>query len=105
MAEATINEALTWMKTLREREAELIRLRGENSSTSIRRYGMQGDKEVSTYPVYNVVELDRTIGVVAKEIRQLDTKIKATNAITKVAGYEINEDVLGVLVPAEPPAK
>lgn len=97
MAEPTINEALTWMKTLKERSAELQRMRNENSASSTRHFGMHGDKEVTTTPLYDVKALDKVVNGLAREIRILDTKIKAANAIAKVTGYEINEDVLGEL--------
>jgi hypothetical protein len=93
----TINEALSWMKTLRARQAELIALRDENSHTITRRYGLGGDKEKTTEPVYDVKALDKMITRVQREVRVLDQAIKATNAVTLVNGYEQDDDVLGEL--------
>lgn len=93
----TINEALSWQKTLKLRHAELVALRDENSHTTTRRYGLGGDKEKTTDPVYDVKQLDRMITRVARESRLLDQAIKATNAVTTVVGYEQDDDVLGEL--------
>lgn len=93
----TINEALVWLKTLRERHGELVGLRNENSHTTTRRYGMGGDKEVTTTPTYDVKTLDKMITRVAREIRVLDQQIKATNGVTPVLSYTQDDAVLGEL--------
>lgn len=97
MAEVTINEALVWMKTLRERHAELVQLRDANSNTRTRHYGVGGDKQETTAPVYDVKVLDKMVTRVAREIRMLDQQIKATNGVTKVVGYTQDDTVLGEL--------
>ncbi len=93
----TINEALVWMKTLRERHAELVQLRNENSARERRWHGAHADKETVREPVYDVKVLDKMVGRVAREIRMLDQQIKATNASAQVIGYTQNDDVLGEL--------
>lgn len=93
----TINEALVWMKTLRERHSELVALRNENSHSTTRRYGLGGDKSETTTPTYEVKQLDRMVTTVAKEIRKLDLQIKSTNAVTQVADYQQDDTVLGEL--------
>ena len=65
----TINEALVWIKTLRERHAELTALRNENSATVRRHYGVGGDKTESREPTYDVKALDRLITRVAGGLR------------------------------------
>lgn len=97
MATITINEALTWVKTLRERHGELVGLRNENSAAVTRRFGVGGDKETTKTPVYDVKALDKLVTRVAREIQKLELAIKVTNATTAVVGYEKNEDVLGEL--------
>lgn len=98
MAEITISEGLTWLKMLRERHAELVGLRNENSHNTRRHYGVGGDKEVTTEPTYDVKALDRMVTRVQREQRKLETAIKNANAITKIPGYDVNlEDVLGEL--------
>lgn len=93
----TISEGLTWMKTLRERHAELVLLRNENSNSSRRYYGANAEKEVDKTPVYDVKQLDRMITVVAKEIRILDMALKKANAKLSIPDYVQNDDVLGQL--------
>jgi len=93
----TINEALTWLKTLRERHTELLQLRNENSAVINRRFGVGGDKEIERKPVYDVKALDKLVTRVAREIQALEHAVKVTNATTKVTGYEKDEAVLGEL--------
>ena len=50
----TVNEALVWKKTLQARLSEVVSLRDQNSAVQIRRYGVGGDKDVETKPVYDV---------------------------------------------------
>src|SRR4051812_49794433 len=93
----TINEALTWLKTLRERHVELVGLRNENSAAVTRRYGVAGDKETTKEPVYDVKALDKMVTHVAREIQRLEQANKVTNATTTVVNYEKDEAVLGEL--------
>ena len=88
----TINESLNVLKELKQRRGELETLRNENASRGRRLFG---EKEVLTEPVYDIKKLDKMINRVSKEIRVLDTAIKATNAITQVIGYTHDESVLG----------
>jgi len=97
MATVTINEALTWLKTLRERHAELVSLRNENSAAVSRRYGVGGDKEVTKLPTYDVKGLDKLVTQVAREIQKLEQAIKTTNAQTTVVGYVQDVTILGEL--------
>lgn len=91
----TINEGMIWMKTLRERHAELVNLRNENSAEQTRRYGVGGDREVTKTPVYDVKHLDKLITRLAREMRTLDTKIKLTNAATEIRDYTADDAALG----------
>lgn len=88
----TINEALVWLKTLRQRHGELVTLRDENAHSERRFYGNAG-KEVEKTPVYDVKELDRRVVKVAMEIRTVEMAIKKANAITEI-GYSENLEVL-----------
>lgn len=97
MPNITINEALVWQKTLRERMAELTTLRNENSATVTRYRGMGGDKEDKREPTYDAKALDKTIAGLHRELRRLDQCIKATNAVTPVVGYVQDDTVLGEL--------
>ena len=95
MAAITVNEALTWVKTLRERHGELVGLRNENSAQVTRRFGVGGDKETTKEPVYDVKALDKLVTQVAREIQKLEQAIKVTNATTTVLGYDKDEAILG----------
>jgi hypothetical protein len=93
----TINEGMVWLKTLRERHAELVSMRNENSAEITRRYGVGGDREVTKTPTYDVKVLDKMITRVAREIRVLDQQIKATNGVTPIKDYTQDDSVLGEL--------
>lgn len=97
MAELTINEALGWMTTLKDRHAELVKLRDANSRDEIRYLGANADKQIERKALYDPKALDRMVTTVAREIRVLDMAIKRTNASVKVAGYSQDEAVLGEL--------
>lgn len=101
MATLTINEALTWKKTLAERHNELVGLRSENSAVRTSYRGLKGDTPETVTPVYDIVSLDKVISNLSREMRRLDMAIKATNALTPVKDYEYDENVLGELVPTE----
>lgn len=105
MTEAiSISAAIGWHKTLEARHSELVSLRNSNSHQEVRTYG-QNDKERIINPLYDVIALDKTITNVAKEMRNLDEKLKLTNLSTNVKDYVRDDSVLGELVPAAPPAK
>jgi hypothetical protein len=97
----TISMALSWRKTLAERHGELVGLRNQNSVRETRYYGANVDKERVVEPLYDTVELDRTITAVAREIRNLDEAVKNTNQLTQVKDYERDDAVLGELVPVK----
>lgn len=95
--EITINEGLSWLKTLRARHSELVALRNQNSDSETRYYGADASRMSEKKPLYDVKKLDTLIGVVARDIRLLDSAIKKTNVTTVIVGYSQNEDVLGVV--------
>lgn len=89
----TINEGLVWLKTLRNRHAELVALRNENAVRSRRYFGANADKETVTEPVYDVKKLDANVNRLAQEIRLVETAIKAANNATPI-GVAANDSVL-----------
>lgn len=97
MAELTINEALGWMTTLKERHTELVNLRNQNSRDETRYLGANADKTIERKALYDPKALDKVITGLAREMRLLDMAIKRTNATTPVAGYNQDEQVLGEL--------
>jgi hypothetical protein len=93
----TINEALVWAKTLKDRHAELVSLRNQNSYETRTYLGTNADKEIVKSPTYDVKVLDKMITRLAKEMRMLEQSIKATNATTQVIGYVQDDSALGEL--------
>ncbi len=91
----TVSEALTWQKVLKTRHNELVGLRNENANRERTYYGQNANKETVKEPLYDVKALDRTITIIARELRILDEAIKRSNAKTKLAGYERDDAVLG----------
>lgn len=91
----TINEAITTLKTLRERHDELVQLRNLNSASETRFRGLAGDKTTERKPEYDVKKLDKLVSQVAMEIRKLDLAIKRGNASYVIPDYEWDEAVLG----------
>lgn len=95
--QVTVSEALGLMKTLKQRHEELKSLRSENATRETRYFGANADKSTDKVPVYSVTKLDKTVNVLAMEIRKLDAAIKRHNAVTTLDGYDWSEDVLGVI--------
>jgi len=93
----TINEAMIWQKTLQARHAELVALRNQNSYRVRQFRGIGADKESVQEPTYDVKALDRLVDRIAREMRKLDSALKATNAITAVIGYDADESALGTI--------
>lgn len=104
----TINEALSWLKTLKERRAELIRLRDANATRTLQQRHYPGERMVEepgrvtttvlVEPTYKAPDLDKLIATLSKEIRVLETAIKRMNAKVVVEDYDMDDKVLGELV-------
>lgn len=92
----TINEAMIWQAQLKERLTELQTLRNQNAQRE-HRYLANTDKEIVNEPLYDVVHLDSMINRIANDLRKLNLALKSTNAITEVAGYAMDESVIGEL--------
>lgn len=80
----TINEALALIKSLRDRHSELTMLQNQCGRKQTHYYG---ENPVVNEPTYDVKDLDKKINRLAREIRKLDSAVKATNAIVEVQGY------------------
>src|ERR1700693_5557366 len=89
----SLSVALGWRKTLMERHGELVGLRGQNATRTTQYYGANVDKERVIDPLYDVVELDRLITNVAREVRFLDEAVKLTNQATEVTNYIRDDSV------------
>lgn len=90
----SISEGLGWLKTLKERHAELVKLR--DTSAAAVEMDFQG-KSTRRVPVYNALALDKVIATLSREIRLCDTAIKTTNGQTEVKDYQLDDDVLAEL--------
>jgi len=95
--EITVSEGLGFLKTLKQRHEELKAMRDENSNREKRYYGANADKTTEKIPVYDVRKLDKTVNTLALTLRKLDSAIKAHNATTKLAGFDWDDSVLGVI--------
>ena len=91
---ATISEGINWLNTLKQRHAELIRLRDSNAARTSNNY--QG-VITTTSPTYDARKLDQRITLLAREIRLCNDSLKRTNASTQMVGFELRDDVLGEL--------
>lgn len=91
----TISEALGWLKTLKTRHAELVKLRDANAA--VVEVDFQG-KSTKRTPTYDARVLDKVIATLSREIRLCDTAIKTTNGQTEVKEYQADDDVLAELV-------
>jgi len=80
----TINEGLTLLKSLKQRHAELERLQAQCGKKSTHYYG---ENPIVDEPTYDIKELDKKLTRLAKEIRHLDSAIKATNAVVHINEY------------------
>ena len=86
----TINESMVWMKIFRGRLAELSNLRASNSHREISTYGQE---KKTIEPVYDVRALDKKCTEIENYLLIIETKIKQSNAITKIEvdGPEVTE--------------
>lgn len=96
---STINECLGWQKTLATRRLELVKLRDASATRTFQaeRYTAQPTEGTVREPVYNALELDKTINRLAREERLVAMAIKRANATTDTP-YTIDDKVLGELV-------
>lgn len=87
----TINEGLTLLKSLKQRHGELVGLQRQCGKKSTHYYS---DSPIVDEPTYDIKDLDKKIGHLAREIRSLDSAIKATNAVVQIHGYEEPSDTI-----------
>jgi len=87
----TINEALSLIKIVRERLSELKSLRSSVATKDIYVYA---DREKTTEPQYDVKVVDSKIAQLETFLFKADSKIKQSNATTKIDIEERVEDLL-----------
>lgn len=90
----TVNEAMIWMKAARGRLGELSSLRSE-SATKERWMGGSEPGKVKE-PIYDMKELDKRCTEIENWLLEVETRIKQSNAITKI---EVGSDVRDLLKP------
>ena len=97
----SVNEAMVQMKMLRARHMELRQMRDMSLVREETRYYHlrdQEDKEVIKDPRYDAVKLDEAIVEIELAIHDLDSKIKASNAVTQI---EVARDIKDLLKPIQ----
>lgn len=87
---ATINEAMVFMKIVRERLTDLKQLRGQVSNRVTSYYGTQNQ---TVEPTYDVKKVDIKITELQNFLAVADAKIKSVNAKTEI-GMEFDMDKL-----------
>jgi hypothetical protein len=92
----TINEALSFIKIIRQRKAELENLRSQVSTKKTETYWGERDnskKDTLIEPQFNVKDVDRKIVELSNAIYKIDAAIKQANATVSL-GIEIDRDAL-----------
>jgi len=78
----TVNEAMVFMKAIRGRLGELSSLRQANSIRETSYFG-ENDKKIKE-PMYDVKALDKKCTELENFLLTVETKIKQSNAVTKI---------------------
>ena len=92
----TINEALSFLKIIRQRKAELEALRSQVSTKKTDVYWGERDnskKDSTVEPQFDVKVVDRKIVELSNAVYRIDAAIKQANATTSL-GIEIDRDKL-----------
>jgi hypothetical protein len=92
--EKSVNEVMCLQKAVRERLAELQQLRNQVSITET----YYGTKDRVVAPNYDVKAVDKKIVELRNFLLVVDSKIKQSNAITKI---EIEVDINELLTPLQ----
>ena len=91
----TINEALSLVKVVKERLAELKSLRDR---VAVRESTLYDERERITEPQYDVKAVDRKIAELETFLFEADSSIKQANATTKI---DLNYSVGSLLKPLQ----
>ena len=87
----TVSEALTCREMLKKRITELSTLRNSNSKIFTQ---IMDSRDRESKPVFDALELDRTVITLEQEMSKLDMSIKDTNAKTSLVGYDKSQQEL-----------
>jgi hypothetical protein len=91
----TVNEAMVMQKVIRGRLGELSSLRQASAVRETSYYGGGSDKK-TIEPMYDVKALDKRCTELENFLLWTETKIKQSNAVTKI---EVDADVKELLAP------
>lgn len=92
----TINEAMVLTKIVRERMADLKTLRSQLSVKE--RFFLRSSDEKITEPQYDVKAVDQKITQLQNFLFRTDSRIKQSNALTKIS---IDADIEALLEPLQ----
>lgn len=82
MSQITVNQLLEMRKRLQDRKSELSQLVTNSAQESRQRY--HDGTESITKSKYDVVDLDVRVSEIQEAIYEIDSKVKESNARTKV---------------------
>ena len=98
----TVNEGMVQLKMLKTRYVELRHMRDESLVREETRYMSsmrdQDTKEHIKIPQYDAVKLDEQIVEIELHMHEIDSKIKASNAVTQI---EVARDIKELLKPIQ----
>ena len=98
----TVNEAMVQLKMLKTRYVELRHMRDDSLVREETRYMSsmrdQDTKEHIKIPQYDAVKLDTQIVDIELHMHEIDSKIKASNAVTQI---EVARDIKDLLIPIQ----
>jgi len=100
MGKITVNEGMVQLKMLKNRYAELRQMRDISlvrEENRMYNFGdNRGDKETIKEPKYDAVKLDEKIVEIELALHEIDSRIKASNAVTFI---EVAREIKDLLSP------
>ena len=99
----TVNEGMVQLKMLKTRYVELRQMRDESLVKETSRYvnwreGGDRDKEIIKEPKFDAVKLDEAIVEIELAMHDIDSKIKASNAVTQI---DVARDIKDLMAPLQ----
>lgn len=94
----TVNEAMVQLKMLKSRHSELRHMRDmslvREETRFMSRLRDEDNREIIKEPQYDAVKLDEAIVEIELAIHEIDSKIKASNAVTQIVVARDIKDLL-----------
>jgi len=97
----TVNEGMVQLKMLKTRYIELRQMRDESlvrEETRFFAHDSGRDKEIIKEPKFDAIKLDEQIVEIELGMHEIDSKIKASNALTAI---EVARDIKELLKPLQ----